>query len=202
MAQVAGALATVLAVLTPLQAHAQSQVAVDVRFGPTIAVGELAKVTSSSGLGLGIGLLYRVSPRVQLRTDILATGFERDQPGETDVSTLFLTFGPQLDLMPSANPWGLSAALGAGLALLETGPVLPPNSRYGARFKGEFLAINADLEGTYRLGETWAFILRLQLLATLVGDDLYIFQRWVNPDVGASGAFVSVPIEAGIRFVF
>ena len=203
MGRVAGALTVVLAGLTPLQARAQSEVAVDARFGPVFPLGELAKVTTSSGWGLGVGLLYRVSQRVQLRTDVLATGYEAEQQlGDTDVSTWFLTFGAQLDLVPNANPWGLNAALGAGVALLETGPILPPNSRYGAKFKGEFFALSADLEGHYRLGDTWAFILRVQLLATLLGDDLGIFQRWVNSDVGDSGAFISVPSEAGIRYVF
>jgi len=163
------------------------EVAVDIRAGPVFPVGDLAKVTDT-GVGFGLGLLYRVGPRVRLRTDVGMI----DYTGRVDVKNVYVLFGAQVSLLNETSRWGLDVGGGIGF-----GVVKESFGRRGGTLERVFGG--ALVDGAYRFSDSFAVFIQGQLLLT--GGSRIIYQI-ADPSVGDSGALVSIPVEAGFRFTF
>lgn len=172
--------------------------------GPAFPVADLGKVTGT-GIVVGAGIAYPLTPTFRLRTDVAF--FERPGVGAgderpVDVYERFITLGGDVELTPGTSPWGLAAQLGAGVSILSSDPVTVPGSRLGfVQLAEEKFAAYAGLEARYELSSDVIPFLRARGALSTAGRSMAVL-RFVDPAVGESGPFVSLPIEAGVTIAF
>lgn len=203
------ALAAVLALAAgPSTASAQEMGtyawAVEARTGIAVPAGAWSDQNVDAGLAVGMGIAYRVHPRVVLRVDgdwLPYPGHDFEgTPGTTPGQTVWhLTAGGELELTrPESSRWNVAALLGAGITALPDeefflGPSpSPPEGSREIYFTGL-----GGLRVGYELGrQVRIFVAGRWHLAFTDGEEI----------VGILGedfdTVSSVPVTAGLRVRF
>lgn len=184
------------------EAWAQSPVSVQLRGGIVFPVGDLAKITNT-GYDLGLGFAYRLSPRWHLRAemDVVQHPGAENAAGGTprDITIWYLLIGAEWSVLDRASPWELLVGAGVGLSEVDSDPLPPPGRP--PRLDETVPASSGVLEARYRVSESFSVNARARILVAFMGSRLSFLQG-LDPSIGDSGALVSVPLEAGVRFSF
>lgn len=178
--------------------------AVEARSGIAVPVGGWSDLNVDVGPAVGIGVAYRIHPRISLRVDgdwlpYPGNDFEGTSGTTPDQTVWHLTAGGELELIsPDASRWSMGALLGTGITALPdeelfVGPApSPPEASREIYFTGL-----AGLRVGYELGrQVGLFVAGRWHLAFTDGEEI----------VGILGedfdTISSVPLTAGLRVRF
>lgn len=218
------ALALALAVaLAPMDAHAQGTpgddrpLSVDARAGIALPFGDLGDV-ADPGPSFGLGVAYRIHPRISLRVDgdlDLMGGADFDatsatQPAAPDLKLWHFSGGAELDVTrPGLTRWHVTANAGLGATTIDTDPFVdgpvenPETGQLVADLDETYFTLNGGVNVSYDVHERVDVFGAAQWYLSFADEDeTAVFSALSPTEANAFDSFSSVPVTVGVRLAF
>lgn len=217
------ALAFVVA-LAPVDAQAQgmmddgiSALSVDARGGIAVPFGDLGDL-ADVGPTVGIGVAYRVSPRLSVRADgdlDLYSGADfgaasAAQPSAPDMTLWHYSGGLQYDVTePGTERWNVAVNVGVGATIIDTDPFVdgpvenPETDEIEADFNETYFTANGGVRFGYAVHERVDVYGGAQWYVTFADEeDTAVFSALSPTEVNAFDRAHSVPLTLGVKLKF
>lgn len=217
------ALAFVVA-LAPVEAEAQgmmmddgSALSVDARGGIAVPVSDLGDI-ADVGPTVGVGIAYRVHPRVSIRADgdldlYGGADFEAasaEQPAAPDLSLWHFSGGLEFDVTrPDASRWNVTVNAGAGATTIDTDPFVggavdnPETGQSELSFNETYFTANGGVKIGYAVNEMLDVYGGAQWYLSFADEqDTAVFVGLSPTEVNAFDTVSSVPLTLGLRLTF
>lgn len=219
------ALALALAVaLAPVEAQGQgmmmddgSALSVDARGGIAVPVSELGDV-ADVGPTVGIGVAYRVHPRVSIRADgdlDLYGGADFDavsaeQPAAPDMTLWHFSGGVAFDVTaPNAARWDVDVEAGAGATTVDTDSFVggavenPETEELQIDFNQTYFTAHGGVKIGYAVNEMLDVYGGARWYLSFADEqDTAVFSALSPTEVNAFDQISSVPLTLGLRLKF
>lgn len=216
------ALALALAVaLAPVEAQGQgmtmnegSALSVDARGGIAMPVSDLGDV-ADIGPTVGIGVAYRVHPRVSIRADgdldiYSGTDFDAvsaEQPAAPDMTLWHFSGGVEFDVTgPGARRWNVSVDAGAGATTVDTDPFVggvvenPETGQPELSFNETYFTAHGGVKIGYAVNEMLDVYGGARWYLSFADEqDTAVFSALSPTEVNAFDQVSSVPLTLGLR---
>lgn len=210
--------------LTPVDAQAQgmmedgmSALSVDARGGIAVPMGDLGDL-ADVGPTVGIGVAYRVSPRLSVRVDgdlDLYSGADfgatsAAQPSAPDMTLWHYSGGLQYDVTePGSSGLSVSANVGAGATIVDTDPFVggpvenPETGEIEADFNETYFTANGGVRIGYAVHDRVDVYGGAQWYVTFADEEhTAVFSALSPTEANAFDRAYSVPLTLGVKLKF
>lgn len=188
-----------------LEAQDQKRFRVDGHGGVVLPTGDLAD-SHDVGPTAGIGLAYRIHPRIALRADgaidWLQTAELSNGVTTPDLRLWHYNAGVEFDMLPQRiEHWSLTTNVGAGATTFDMDE-LQLMGETGADFSETYFSVNGGAEVGYNVNRYLEFFLGAQTNVMFADEQDTAFLNDVGSELDGFGTVVSLPIYAGASFSF
>lgn len=189
------------------QTAAQEKLAVDARGGIAVPASDLAEL-EDVGASFGVGLSYRLTPRIALRLDgdaDILSGTDDEVSGSSAPDMNIYHYGAGLGLAildPSRSRWALDVNVGAGGSTFDVDTFSAGGSTVD--FSETYVTTYGGLTIGYDVSPNVSVFTRGQAYLALTDEeDTAVFSQ-ISSEIDAGGFDTAwtIPITAGISFRF
>lgn len=193
-----------LVALSPLDAYAQQRLTVKGRGGIAVPAGDLADL-QDVGATFGVGLAYRVHPRVAVRVDgdlEILNGADLESGTEAPDLTLWhYNAGAELSVLePGATRWTVLVNGAAGATTIDSDDFGGVSG--GSDFNQTYFSLNGGLELGYDVTRQLNLYAGGQIYVIFADEDDTAAFAALSPEVDAFSTAVSFPISGGVKYSF
>lgn len=209
--------------LTPVDVQAQDMMnegpalTVDARGGIAVPVGDLGDLTDV-GPTVGLGIAYRVAPRVSIRVDgdldfysgADFSAVSAEQTAAPDMTLWHYSAGVEYDFTrPGTQGWQLTANVGLGATIFDTDPFVeepvenPETGQIEADFNETYFTANGGLKLGYSVHERVSVYGGAQWYMSFTDEtDTAVFAALSPTEAKAFDMAHSVPLTLGVELKF
>lgn len=211
-------------VLAPVEARAQgmmmddgSALSVDARGGIAVPVSDLGDI-ADVGPTVGLGIAYRVHPRVSIRADgdldlYGGADFEAAsaaRPAAPDLRLWHFSGGVEVDVTrPDAARWDVTVNAGAGATVVDTDRFVggavenPETGELQLDFNESYFTANGGVKIGYAMNEMLDVYGGARWYLSFADEqDTAVFSALSPTEVNAFDTVSSVPLTLGLRLKF